>query len=121
MTEPFFCGSLPLCSFYCEISTSTGMFLIVSTEMMVICSQGNVGLVKNGGTNDDYNGAQIELGTLGLEPRRLHGSSESYKVKVDGERLDEQIQEPVALLKMDVEGYEPTAFESARKVFEKYG
>ncbi len=41
-------------------------------------------------------------------------------MKVTGERVDAVVAEDVALLKMDVEGFEPTAFESAKGVLDTF-
>ncbi len=41
-------------------------------------------------------------------------------MKVTGERVDAVVAEDVALLKMDVEGFEPTAFESAKGVLDMF-
>ena len=37
-----------------------------------------------------------------------------------GERVDAVVNEDVALLKMDVEGFEPTAFQSAKGVLDTF-
>lgn len=41
-------------------------------------------------------------------------------MRVRGERVDGVVAEDVALLKMDVEGFEPTAFESAKGVLDTF-
>ncbi|KAK9842464.1 hypothetical protein WJX81_001323 [Elliptochloris bilobata] len=80
----------------------------------------------------DKAGAEYELvvpqrgiwGTASIDGRNIdkninnEGAYEKYKVK--GERVDAVVAEDVALLKMDVEGFEPTAFESAKGVLDTF-
>ena len=50
-----------------------------------------------------------------LAGRRAIDNEGDYKhLKVAGERVDSVVHENVALLKMDVEGFEPHVLESAR-------
>ena len=52
--------------------------------------------------------------------RNINNEGAYEKVKVTGERVDGVVAEDVALLKMDVEGFEPTAFESAKGVLDTF-
>ena len=57
----------------------------------------------------------------GARARRNINNEGAYeKVRVRGERVDGVVAEDVALLKMDVEGFEPTAFESAKGVLDTF-
>ena len=57
----------------------------------------------------------------GVRARRNINNEGAYeKVRVAGERVDGVVAEDVALLKMDVEGFEPTAFESAKGVLDTF-
>lgn len=54
-------------------------------------------------------------------PRRnVNNEGEYERVRVTGERVDAVVNEDVALLKMDVEGFEPTAFQSAKGVLDTF-
>lgn len=55
-----------------------------------------------------------------LAGRRAIDNEGDYKhLKVAGERVDSVVHENVALLKMDVEGFEPHVLESARGLFDR--
>lgn len=41
-------------------------------------------------------------------------------IEVRGERVDSVVMENVLLMKLDVEGFEPTAFESSKGIIDKY-
>ena len=41
-------------------------------------------------------------------------------VEVKGERVDSVVQEDVLLMKLDVEGFEPTAFQSSKGILDSY-
>ncbi|KAK9906760.1 hypothetical protein WJX75_007525 [Coccomyxa subellipsoidea] len=41
-------------------------------------------------------------------------------IKVKGERVDSVVQEDVLLMKLDVEGFEPTAFQSSKGILDSY-
>ena len=58
--------------------------------------------------------------TLPYPHRNINNEGEYERVKVTGERVDAVVAEDVALLKMDVEGFEPTAFESAKGVLDTF-
>eukprot|EP00884_Botryococcus_braunii_P020609 jgi/Botrbrau1/7231/Bobra.0021s0016.1 len=52
--------------------------------------------------------------------KTLGGGFPNEKVEVAGERLDAVVKEDVALLKIDVEGFEPDVFASASRIFKSY-
>eukprot|EP00884_Botryococcus_braunii_P021699 jgi/Botrbrau1/8212/Bobra.0392s0010.2 len=58
------------------------------------------------------NGANID--------RAINNEGDYEVVSVKGERVDDVVKEDVALIKFDVEGFEPTAFASASKLFDNY-
>lgn len=41
-------------------------------------------------------------------------------ITVKGERVDSVVQEDVLLMKLDVEGFEPTAFQSSKGILDTY-
>eukprot|EP00884_Botryococcus_braunii_P021704 jgi/Botrbrau1/8217/Bobra.0392s0013.1 len=58
------------------------------------------------------NGANIDRG--------IDNEGDYEVVSVKGERVDDVVKEDVALIKFDVEGFEPTAFASASRLFDNY-
>ncbi len=41
-------------------------------------------------------------------------------IEVKGERVDSVVQEDVLIMKLDVEGFEPTAFQSSKGILDSY-
>jgi hypothetical protein len=52
--------------------------------------------------------------------RGIDNEGEYEKIQVIGERVDAVVKEDVVLIKMDVEGFEPTAFASASGLFDNH-
>ena len=52
--------------------------------------------------------------------RAVDNAGDYETVQVKGERVDAVVQEDVLLMKMDVEGFEPVAFNSAKGVFDHH-
>ena len=53
--------------------------------------------------------------------RRAIDNKGAYKrLSIAGERVDAVVREDVALIKMDVEGFEPHALESAKGLFDQH-
>ena len=50
--------------------------------------------------------------------RAIDNEGEYEYVSVPGERVDAVVQEDVALMKIDVEGFEPLAFESSKGILD---
>lgn len=53
-------------------------------------------------------------------PRGINNEGDYEHVIVQGERVDDVVKEDVALIKFDVEGFEPTAFASAARLFDNF-
>ena len=45
---------------------------------------------------------------------------EYERIEVAGERVDSVVQEDVLLMKLDVEGFEPTAFQSSKGILDSF-
>ena len=52
--------------------------------------------------------------------RSIDNEGDYEKVMAVGERVDEVVQEDVILMKMDVEGFEPKALDSAKGIWDNY-
>ena len=50
--------------------------------------------------------------------RAIDNQGEYERVAVRGERVDALVQEDVTLMKLDVEGFEPLAFESSKGILD---
>jgi hypothetical protein len=55
-----------------------------------------------------------------LACRNIDNEGEYESIRVRGERVDSVLQEDVLLMKMDVEGFEPTAFESSKGILDTF-
>eukprot|EP00884_Botryococcus_braunii_P020612 jgi/Botrbrau1/7234/Bobra.0021s0018.1 len=72
---------------------------------VLVPQQGIWGAAGIGGVNIDTN---------------LGGGLQPEVVVVPGERLDAMVKEDVALMKIDIEGFEPDAFETAVRIFDQH-
>lgn len=55
-----------------------------------------------------------------LHCRAIDNEGAYENIEVHGERVDSVVKEDVLLIKLDVEGFEPTAFRSSKALFDKY-
>ena len=52
--------------------------------------------------------------------RSIDNVGEYERIEVAGERVDSVVQEDVLLMKLDVEGFEPTAFQSSKGILDSF-
>ena len=52
--------------------------------------------------------------------RAIDNVGEYERIEVAGERVDSVVQEDVLLMKLDVEGFEPTAFQSSKGILDSF-
>lgn len=52
--------------------------------------------------------------------RSIDNVGEYERLEVAGERVDSVVQEDVLLMKVDVEGFEPTAFQSSKGILDSF-